>query len=1070
MKKISIILVILIILSAFTPGIIVASPDPAYKTIIIRDAEDLHNLSKNCSYDAFSHGIKVVLNGDIDLKGEDFVPIPIFSGIFDGAGYSIKGLSIEVEGSNHGLFRYLDEGATIKNLKVQGIVTPVGDKSTIGGLVGYNRGTIENCEFSGYIRGRDIVGGLVGWNGKTGIIKDSGAKGAIYGKRKIGGIAGYNMGTIIGCSNEFSVNTTVEEYKPDFGNFDLENFDIAELSKLSPDITDIGGIAGVNTGIIKNSQNLGTIGYTQVGYNVGGIAGRQTGYITDCINEGYVQGRKEVGGIVGQMEPHINVFIPPSKLNRLHDELDTLHSSINKLINLTQSTTIEMNQKLTKIQEDINAGKTHAKQLINMSKDLINEAGITAAEIMDRIKPIIEESNEVPEDLERSISAMKKSLDYIKKVLERLAEYDWEDEELNIKIENLLSLAKDIYDKVNQASSDINQILEKLQEGDTEGILDLLQSVLRNLNSAISLISEAQDVLKEIGETIGDLLASLDGDIDDDLKTALDYIEETLDLLGKVFSRIQNISKKMNDLINYFTDMPQWDLDAIGDAYEKTKEDLFDSLGDMSITLSDLMDTLFVQGEMMIGDMQTINDQFFLIMDLTFSLIDDLMNNDRELDEFYQDVSREEIDKKTEGKVIRSKNMGTIEGDISVGGIAGSMAIELQLDPEDEFNINSNTSLNAVYQTSAIIQQCENSGRITGKKNNVGGIVGSMDLGYIVDCVATELIESIDGDYVGGIAGRSHGPIVSSYAKCTLRGANYIGGIAGHGTEIVDSHTLIKMERSNAYIGAIAGDIDTNSVIKMNTFVSDTLSGIDGISYREKAEPTSYEELILKEGIPAVFKELKLTFLAEDEVIHTQYCNYGDPISEIILPEVPEKEGYHGKWEEFHEDNITFDTTIKAIYTPITRVLESHEKRDSVLPVVLVEGQFTHEDSLTLVLNDEIEPPKLKKGTLADQLTVIIPDDGDLNHTIRYLPSIAGRKMDLYIQSKEGNWYRSKSRLDGKYVVFEAEGNSVTFTVVYNKPSYIGYMVLAAVMFMVIVSFVYMKKRKEHPRNVELDK
>ena len=46
--------------------------------------------------------------------------------------------------------------------------------------------------------------------------------------------------------------------------------------------------------------------------------------------------------------------------------------------------------------------------------------------------------------------------------------------------------------------------------------------------------------------------------------------------------------------------------------YEKTKEDLFDSLGDMSITLSDLMDTLFVQGEMMIGDMQTINDQFFL--------------------------------------------------------------------------------------------------------------------------------------------------------------------------------------------------------------------------------------------------------------------------------------------------------------------------------------------------------------------------------------------------------------------------------------------------------------------------
>ena len=170
MKKFSIILVILIVLSTLTTGTIVASPDPAYRTIIIKDAEALHNLSRNCSYDAFSHGIKVVLNGDIDLQGEVFAPIPIFSGIFDGAGHTIKGISIEVEGSNHGLFRYLEEVGTIKNLKVQGVVTPVGEKSIIGGLVGYNQGTIENCEFSGYIKGDDTLGGLVGCNGKTCII------------------------------------------------------------------------------------------------------------------------------------------------------------------------------------------------------------------------------------------------------------------------------------------------------------------------------------------------------------------------------------------------------------------------------------------------------------------------------------------------------------------------------------------------------------------------------------------------------------------------------------------------------------------------------------------------------------------------------------------------------------------------------------------------------------------------------------------------------------------------------------------------------------------------------------
>ena len=35
-----------------------------------------------------------------------------------------------------------------------------------------------------------------------------------------------------------------------------------------------------------------------------------------------------------------------------------------------------------------------------------------------------------------------------------------------------------------------------------------------------------------------------------------------------------------------------------------------------------------------------------------------------------------------------------------------------------------------------------------------------MDLGYIVDCVATELIESIDGDYVGVL---QVGPTVLSF-------------------------------------------------------------------------------------------------------------------------------------------------------------------------------------------------------------------------------------------------------------------------------------------------------------------
>ena len=66
---------------------------------------------------------------------------------------------------------------------------------------------------------------------------------------------------------------------------------------------DTGGITGYNAGTIRACENRAIVGYQHVGYNVGGIAGRSCGYITVCQNAGAVYGRKDVGGITGQMEP-----------------------------------------------------------------------------------------------------------------------------------------------------------------------------------------------------------------------------------------------------------------------------------------------------------------------------------------------------------------------------------------------------------------------------------------------------------------------------------------------------------------------------------------------------------------------------------------------------------------------------------------------------------------------------------------------------------------------------------------------------------------------------------------------
>ena len=77
---------------------------------------------------------------------------------------------------------------------VEGVVTPGGDKSNIGGIVGNNSGVLENCSFSGYVKGKDNIGGLVGLNGTSGMIINSFARGVIYGESKVGGVAGFNAG------------------------------------------------------------------------------------------------------------------------------------------------------------------------------------------------------------------------------------------------------------------------------------------------------------------------------------------------------------------------------------------------------------------------------------------------------------------------------------------------------------------------------------------------------------------------------------------------------------------------------------------------------------------------------------------------------------------------------------------------------------------------------------------------------------------------------------------------------------------------------------------------------------
>ena len=94
------------------------------ETISIRTPEELVTFSQNCVSETYSKGKRFVLEADVNLQGTDFNPIPVFAGIFDGNGHTIIGLSIQKAGSDLGFFRYVEEGAIVRQLTVHGTITP----------------------------------------------------------------------------------------------------------------------------------------------------------------------------------------------------------------------------------------------------------------------------------------------------------------------------------------------------------------------------------------------------------------------------------------------------------------------------------------------------------------------------------------------------------------------------------------------------------------------------------------------------------------------------------------------------------------------------------------------------------------------------------------------------------------------------------------------------------------------------------------------------------------------------------------------------------------------------------
>ena len=331
-------------------------------TVYLSSADDLIQLAKNCRLDSWSQNRTVVLEADIDLSSVDFNGIPSFGGTWEGQNHAITGLSLSQDGSVQGLFRYVQQGALVRDMTVKGRIKPGGTRASVGGIAGSNAGTIENCAFDGVVSGTSQIGGIAGVNTVKGSINDCTVSGTVYGSHFVGGVVGQNDGVAANCTNAASVNTTVSQNEVKLNDLTLD--DLLKTEKAN-DVTDAGGIAGNNAGVLRACINRGTIGYSHIGYNVGGIAGSQTGYVEGCVNYGTVNARKEGGGIVGQMEPSSVLQYNQDTLQELQGELDTLSALMNKATNDASASSSELTSQLNDLTGRVDSAREAVDTLID---------------------------------------------------------------------------------------------------------------------------------------------------------------------------------------------------------------------------------------------------------------------------------------------------------------------------------------------------------------------------------------------------------------------------------------------------------------------------------------------------------------------------------------------------------------------------------------------------------------------------------------------------------------------------------------------------------------------------------
>lgn len=788
----------------------------------------------------------------------------------------------------------------------------------------------------------------------------------------------YFAGTFDGGSHIIS-GFNVDYKGSDFGFFRyiaesgfITNLNISGSINVTGSQENIGGIAGVNKGVINESSFSGKVNASTA---TGAIAGynHENAKIVSCTSDADILATNQTGGIAGVNDGLISSCTSKSRVNtqELDTTLDIGGVDVGTL-NLTQNV-IDRNdmggiagESTGIISDCVNYGK------IGFAHTGYNVGGIAGKQ---RGK-VITCSNEGEIYGRKDVGGIVGQ-----------AEPDIESEYLNDRVDDVQSsidiinsTLNNMSSSMNNASSDVKSYTENIIDQYKE-LLDKLQDKLNGNNDNDEKIEDfVDDISKDIeNSTVADDIHGVADTVDSEIRTIADSIE-------RISAQIKNIGNTVTETMNVVT--------------------------------SD--------------------------------------------DDYIEDISSADSAQNSDGVIAKSVNRGAVHGDINAGGIAGTMNVEYDVDPEYDLDITETTNVRLRSTVSDVVIYCINYGEVNSKKDCAGGIVGLQELGLVYGSEGYGTVKSETGNYAGGIAGNSASAITDSYSLCNVESEDYTGGICGKGYTMQNCISIPAILGDGEAKGSLAGIIESDGEVSTNIFVNDIYGGIDDINYSGKADSASYEAVMAMENIPDGFHRVTLVFKADGNVIDTKNIAYNANLGVSELPSIPDKDGYYAQWpENIVSKPILQNTVVEAEYHVWIESVAGDIASQNDKPLFIAEGKFYDDNKITLSkcdtdnLSGDIEYSYAWKMRGTD-----VKDKGTKTCHF-YIKNTSGSSEVWYRDNADSGWVKADAKEHGSYMTAEIPYEA-DFAVIHKESSNIIYYICGgAAACIIVLAVIIIKKRKK---------